>query len=178
MGAVVTRPFAPADVPDLLGVTQASGVFRAEEGDVAREVLEACAARGHASGYFCRVAAAESGTGLEGFACWGPAPCTEGTFDLYWLVVHPRAQGRGIASRLLAEAESDAARRGGRQLVAETSSTEPYAPARSFYEERGFRLTARIPDFYRLGDAKVVYVKPLSPRRGGKQERWNSGRRS
>jgi D-alanine-D-alanine ligase len=170
------RPFAPGDVTVLLDLVEASGVFRPEEVEVAREVLETCAAKGEASGYFCRVAAqagaaqvGQLGAGeAEGFACWGPTPCTEGTYDLYWLVVHPGAQGRGAASRLLAEAEADAARRGGRQLVAETSGTDLYRPARSFYEARGFRVAARIPDFYRPGDAKVVYVKPLPAAQGGK----------
>lgn len=161
------RPLAPGDVSSLVGLVEASGVFRPEEVEVAREVLEACAAKGEASGYFGRVEDGEAGD-PRGFACWGPTPCTQGTFDLYWLVVHPRAQGRGAATRLLAEAEADVRRRGGRQLIAETSSTDPYAPARSFYEARGFCAAARIPDFYRPGDAKVVYVKPLHPNQGGK----------
>jgi len=161
----VSRPFAAADVPALVDLVEVSGVFRPDEVEVAREVLETCAAKGEASGYFCRVASEDGQP--EGFACWGPTPCTEGTYDLYWLVVRPQAQGQGAASRLLAEAEADVARRGGRQLIAETSSTDLYAPARSFYEARGFRAAARVPDFYRVGDAKVIYVKPLPPTRGG-----------
>ncbi len=162
----MSRPFAPSDVPALVELVDASGVFRPEEIEVAREVLGTCGAKGEASGYFCRVASAEQGQ-PEGFACWGPTPCTEGTYDLYWLVTHPRAQGRGAASRLLAEAEADVARRGGRQLIAETSSTDLYTPARTFYESRGFRAAARVPDFYRVGDAKVIYVKPLPLTQGG-----------
>ncbi len=166
----MSRALDPADVSALVDLVVASGVFRPEEVEVAREVLETCASKGEASGYFCRVAAEAWGPGEalpEGFACWGPTPCTEGTFDLYWLVVHPRAQGRGAASRLLAEAEGDVVRRGGRQLIAETSSTDLYAPARAFYESRGFRAAARVPDFYRVGDAKVIYAKPLPTAQGG-----------
>jgi len=160
VGPVVIRALESTDVPSLVALVEASGVFRPEEVEIAREVLEAAAAKGDASGYFCGVA---SGDDPTGFACWGPTPCTVGTFDLYWLVVHPRSQGRGAASRLLDEAEADVRRRGGRQLIAETSSTDPYTPARSFYESRGFRAAARVPDFYRVGDDKVVYVKPLQP---------------
>jgi ribosomal protein S18 acetylase RimI-like enzyme len=156
----MSRDLEATDIPSLVALVEASGVFRAEEVEVAREVLEAAAAKGEASGYFCRVEAEGAPTG---FACWGPTPCTVGTFDLYWLVVHPRSQGRGGASRLLAEAEADVRRRGGRQLIAETSSTDLYTPARSFYESRGFRAQARVPDFYRVGDDKIVYVKPLHP---------------
>jgi len=156
----MSRALESADVPVLVALVEASGVFRPDEVEVAREVLEVAAAKGEASGYFCRVEAEGAPTG---FACWGPTPCTQGTFDLYWLVVDPRPQGRGEAPRLLAQAEADVRRRGGRQLIAETSSTDPYTPARSFYESRGFRAAARIPDFYRVGDDKVVYVKPLHP---------------
>jgi len=155
----MTRAMESEDLPSLVDLVEASGVFRSDEVEVAREVLEAAAAKGEASGYFCRVH--EDNGESSGFACWGPTPCTVGTYDLYWLVVHPRSQGRGEASQLLAEAEADVLRRGGRQLIAETSSTDPYTPARSFYETRGFRVAARIPDFYRVGDDKVVYVKPL-----------------
>jgi len=156
----MSRPLESSDVPSLVALVDAAGVFRPDEIEVAREVLEASAVKGEASGYFCRV---EADVAPIGFACWGPTPCTIGTFDLYWLVVLPSSQGGGVASRLLTEAEADVLSRGGRQLIAETSSTDPYAPARRFYEARGFRAEARIRDFYRVGDDKVVYVKPLHP---------------
>ena len=45
--------------------------------------------------------------------------------------------------------------------IAETSSTERYAPTRTFYLRSGFREVANIADFYRAGDGKVVYEKRL-----------------
>ncbi len=153
------------DVEPLVALVEAAKVFRPDEVEVAREVLESCASKGEASGYLCRVC--EDRGAPTGFACFGPTPCTEGTFDLYWIVVDPRLQARGVASRLLETAAAEAARRGGRQLIAETSGTDPYLPARTFYEVRGFRAVARIPDFYRVGDEKIVYVKPLHPIREG-----------
>src|SRR5918998_376947 len=42
---------------------------------------------------------------LVGYACYGPTPGTDGTFDLYWIAVHPAAQGGGEGGRLLAEVE-------------------------------------------------------------------------
>lgn len=161
MDPVVIRALGGGGAPALVAVVEATGVFRPEEVEVAREVLETSAAKGEASGYFTAVAV-EGGVPV-GFSCHGPTPCTRGTFDLYWLVVHPASQGRGAASRLLAAASADAARRGARQLIAETSSTDAYGPARRFYEARGFRVVARVPDFYRVGDAKIIYLKPLQP---------------
>ncbi len=77
--------------------------------------------------------------GPIGFACYGPHPLTEGTYDLYWLCVARSVQGNGVATLLLDQVEKDLSARGGRLLVAETSSTPPYATARAFYEHHGFR---------------------------------------
>ena len=38
---------------------------------------------------------------LVGWICWGPTPCTLGTFDLYWMAVDPAAQGAGIGTALI-----------------------------------------------------------------------------
>ena len=154
------RPLTDTDLAPLLDLLAEDGVFWSGELEVAREVLEAALAKDEGSGY--RVAVAEDGGDPAGFSCWGPTPGTEGTFDLYWIAVHPRWQRTGLASRLVDRASDDAVRCGGRLLVVETSDTGPYAPARAFYESRGFRVAARIPDFYGPGDAKVIYTKTLS----------------
>ena len=155
------RGLAPGDLEPLLALLEADQVFRPGELEVAREVLEAAITKGEAAGY--RTVVCEQDGVPVGFACWGPTPCTEGTFDLYWLAVHPRGQRAGIASALLAAAEDDTIREHGRLLVVETSGTAAYAPAQAFYAARGFRVAAQIPDFYRPGDPKVVYTKTLHP---------------
>lgn len=153
------RGFASGDVPALVAILEATAVFRPDEVDVGREVLEAAVHKGEASGYFGAVLEVDGAP--AGFTCYGPTPCTLGTFDLYWIAVAPACQGRGLAARLLADAEAGVRAREGRQLIAETSDTEPYAAARSFYERGGYAAVARIPDFYRPGDAKVIFVKSL-----------------
>ncbi|WP_461394678.1 GNAT family N-acetyltransferase [Deferrisoma sp.] len=153
------RALGPADPGPLLEIVRATGVFRPEEVEVAAEVLSAAAERGEASGYRCRVA--EGPEGPVGFACYGPTPCTRGTYDLYWIAVAPRAQGRGVARRLLEAVIAEARAEGGRLLVAETSGTPAYGPAHRLYEACGFRLAARIDDFYLPGDAKLVFVRSL-----------------
>src|SRR5574340_793102 len=67
-----------------------------------------------------------------GWVCWGPTPCTLGTFDIYWIGVAPAWQGRGVGRALTAFAEQKIAERGGRLCVVETSSREAYAPTRHF----------------------------------------------
>jgi len=155
----VIGPLRPNDVAAIVAVVEETGVFRPSEVEVAGELADAAAREGDASGYFVRVARAEGR--VVGYACWGATPCTEGTFDLYWIAVSPSYGRRGVAAALLREVEQDVISRRGRLLIAETSGTEPYAAARSFYVRTGFREEARIPDFYKPGDAKVVFVKTL-----------------
>jgi D-alanine-D-alanine ligase len=96
-----------------------------------------------------------------GWICWGPTPCTLGTFDLYWMAVDPAAQGAGVGSALITEMEQRLAGVG-RLIVVETAGRADYAPTRAFYEARGYRVAAVIPDFYAPGDAQVIYAKTLS----------------
>jgi ribosomal protein S18 acetylase RimI-like enzyme len=96
-----------------------------------------------------------------GFACYGPHPLTEGTFDLYWLCTARKAQGQGIAGALLRRVEEEVRTQGGRLLLAETSSNLAYAPARRFYEGHGFRYESVVHDFYSLSDDLLIYTKRL-----------------
>lgn len=97
---------------------------------------------------------------LVGWICWGPTPCTLGTYDLYWMAVDPAGQSAGIGTALLAEMERRLTGHG-RLIVVETAGRADYADTRRFYQARGYRPTARIPDFYAPGDDLVVYTKAL-----------------
>ena len=101
---------------------------------------------------------------LVAYACYGATPGTDRTFDLYWIAVHPNAQGHGGGSCLLAEVEQRLCARGGRLLVVETSSRPEYAATRQFYTSRGYREVARMRDFYAPCDDRVIYTKSLDPR--------------
>jgi ribosomal protein S18 acetylase RimI-like enzyme len=99
---------------------------------------------------------------LVGYACYGPTPGTDGTFDLYWIAVHPAAQGTGDGSRLLSEVERRLRSRGGRLLIVETSARAAYATTRRFYDTRGYGEVARVADFYAPADDRVIYTKRLT----------------
>jgi ribosomal protein S18 acetylase RimI-like enzyme len=103
-----------------------------------------------------------AGDTLLGYACYGPTPGTDGTFDLYWIAVHPDAQGTGGGSRLLSEVERHLQSRGGRLLIAETSSRVAYVATRRFYDASGYGEAARVVDFYAPADDRVIYVKRLT----------------
>ncbi len=133
------------------------GLFRPDELPVALEVFDA-AVGGDAS-YTAMVA--EQDGRPAGWACWGPTPCTLGTYDMYWLAVDPALQGAGVGGRLVAEMERRLAG-SARLIVVETAGRPDYAPTRAFYEARGYRRTATIPGFYAPDDDLVVYVKSLT----------------
>lgn len=100
---------------------------------------------------------------VQGYVCYGPAPRTDGVFDLYWIAVDPKRQGQGIGQLLLRFVENEVRRQRGRMLLIETSSKESYAPTLKFYESSGYDEISRIKDFYRIENDKVIYCKKLTP---------------
>jgi D-alanine-D-alanine ligase len=155
--AVALRDVTAADRGAVEAIIRACRLFRQDEVAVALEVFDAAAA-GDPS--YTALVADQDGR-LGGWICWGATPCTVGTWDMYWLAVHPARQGAGIGSRLVAEMER---RLGGiaRLIVVETAGRPDYAGTRAFYEARGYRRAATIPDFYAPDDDQVVYVKSLT----------------
>ena len=96
---------------------------------------------------------------LLGYACYGPTPGTDHTYDLYWIAVDPAAQGTGTGTLLLGEVERRLAAVHGRLLVIETSSRPEYAATRAFYQARAYDEAARVGSFYAPDDDRVIYTK-------------------
>ena len=80
---------------------------------------------------------------------------------LYWIAVAPGSRGSPVASMLDDVITREVRESGGRWLLAETSSTPPYAAAHRFYAKSGYALLERIPDFYRPGDDRLTFGKRL-----------------
>jgi ribosomal protein S18 acetylase RimI-like enzyme len=152
------RPVGRAHRAPLERLTRATGLFREEEVATAVELLDEHLA-GDAD---YRFVGAFDQDELVGFACWGPTPATEGTHDLYWIVVDPTRQRGGVGSQLLVSVEEQLRANGQRLLVVETSSRRDYEPTRAFYERRGYTRAATIPGYYAPGDDLVVYTKDLN----------------
>ena len=102
---------------------------------------------------------------LVGYACYGPTPATDRTYDLYWIAVDPAAQGSGGGTLLLDEVERRLRDARGRLIVVETSSRAEYDATRRFYTARGYDEAARVGHFYAPGDDRVIYTKRLSDER-------------
>lgn len=157
VAAASLRPVRAADRAAVERLTRASGLFREDEIPVAVEVFDAAA--GGDPSY--TALAAEIDGRVAGWICWGPTPCTVGTWDLYWMAVDPSLQGSGVGTALIREMEHRLAGLA-RVIVVETAGRADYAGTRAFYEARGYRAVATIPDFYAPGDDQVVYLKYLT----------------
>jgi len=101
---------------------------------------------------------------LAGFACYGPTPGTDRTYDLYWIAVDPSAQGTGSGTILLNEVERRLKGQNARMLVVETSSRSDYKNTRGFYFRRGYVESARACDFYAPADDRITFTKRLQSR--------------
>lgn len=164
------RHLSSADRGRIEAITRAVGLFREDEIPVALEVFdEAVRADTGTSPYGVGLGAdpypysalgADVDGRLAGWICWGPTPCTLGTYDLYWMAVDPALQGSGIGTALVAEMERRLAGLA-RLIIVETTGRADYAATRRFYEARSYRATATIPDFYGPGDDQVVFVKAV-----------------
>jgi D-alanine-D-alanine ligase-like ATP-grasp enzyme/ribosomal protein S18 acetylase RimI-like enzyme len=151
---------APADLAELRRLVTEAGVFSDAEIELAVSLAESTLAKGaEQSGH--HFLCASRGERLLGYTCYGPIDGTQGSFDLYWIVVDAAGQGRGLGRELLDRTEARVRERGGRRLFAETSGRADYAPTRTFYERAGYRAEARLPDFYAPGDDRVTYGKSL-----------------
>lgn len=96
---------------------------------------------------------------LVAYACYGPVPATDRTWDLYWIAVHPAAQGTGGGTLLLSEVERRLKEHDARMLMVETSSRSEYDATRGFYRARGYAEAARLRAYYAPDDDRVIYMK-------------------
>ena len=158
----------------------ATGAFSSEEVGVALELFDATFNAGDES---CRPerspgpaftsdriadyefrGASNDGDALLGYACFGPTPSSDGTYDLYWLAVDPEAQGCGVGRALVRDVEQLLVARQARLLAVETSSRESYARSREFYARCGYTEAARVRDFYAPADDRIILTTRLMAR--------------
>lgn len=153
----------PRDVRAVREIVRSTKFFTPEEEDIAVELVQETLDRGDASGYgFLFLEDAERSLA---YTCFGRIPGTDTSFDLYWIATREECRGSGLGRRVLVATEERIASLGGTRIYVETSSREQYQPTRRFYERCGYPEVARLPDFYRVDDGKVIYCKVLPPAR-------------
>lgn len=154
---MVIRPLRSSDRADLHDALIRCGAFSEEEVVVAEEVLDGGLAGG-LSGDYPHLVAEVDGV-VQGYVSVGKTPMTVSTWHLYWICVHPRAQGLGVGRALQVAAEAFVVARGGERLVLETGGRPDYARTRRFYADAGYAEVGRVVDFYKPGDDCVYFCK-------------------
>ena len=154
------RPMTGGDREQVIGLIKATRFFLPDEIKVAEELIDIYLNQPEQQDY--KIEGGEDQTGkVAGYITYGPTPLTEGTWDLYWIAVSPEVQSQGYGRLLVRHLEDEVKENGGRLVIIETSSQPKYLPTRKFYEKLGNREMARIPDFYRSGDDRVIFGKYL-----------------
>ncbi|MHB1327832.1 MAG: GNAT family N-acetyltransferase [Gemmatimonadales bacterium] len=156
------RLLEPGDRGRVEAMTRATGFFYDAEIGIALEVFDAATGAGPDGTIDpdYETAGIESDGVLAAWACWGPVPEAPETFDLYWIVVDPAAQGCGYGTKLLQEMDRRIAGRA-TQVLVETSGRPDYAGTRAFYERHGYRQIAQVPDHFAPGDDLVRYARDV-----------------
>ncbi len=153
------RPTTPADTDAILALAVSSGLFPPEGTEEVAGVL-AAALRGELGPDHCWLT--DDDGGPVGVAYYAPERMTEGTWNLYMLAVRTDRQRQGRGAALVRHVERQLAARGARLLLIETSGLGSFDRTRAFYRALGYGEEARIRDFYKAGDDKVVFRKALA----------------
>ena len=173
----------------VIQILRTSELFREEEIDVALELFDSSvvetsgaqdANAAHtitppASSDYAFLGAFTPEDELAGFACYGPTPATDRTYDLYWIAVDRERQRTGSGTILLNEVERRLKGLNARMVVVETSSRSDYAPARGFYLRHGYVEAARAREFYAPADDRITFTKRLQGRGSARGERTAHG---
>ena len=132
---------------------------------------EASAAMGLGDEVDLAIFVRDAGTVVAGISGWTWGDCCE----LQNLWVEPSLRGRGLATRLIAAAEAEAAARGCSQTVHFTYDFQ----ARALYERNGYELVGRVEDFPSGTDVlwyrKRLQPPELPPRRRATKEAGSTG---
>ena len=148
----------PGDSQSIAGLLKTTGFFHEYEIDVAKELSDLNLEKGaEGSGYYFIVA--HESEEMLGYCCYGLNPCTQSSYDLYWIAVRKDQMSHGIGRKLMTLAEQSVVKLGGTIVWVETSGRAIYESTRAFYLAIGYEKIAEMPDFYAPGDNKIVFMK-------------------
>ncbi len=153
------RKIKQADISELRKILNKVPNFSTEEVNVAMELIEIAGYNEEQKDYHIFIF--EEDNKILGYHCTGRRPLTDGVYDLYWIVVDPTVQAKGIGKSLLDHAEKFVEGKKGRWILAETSSKESYTKTRNFYLRNKYSIVTQINDFYSLGDNLITFGKYL-----------------
>lgn len=153
----------PEDAPAIHLIAQNAGVFSSQEVISVGEMLDAFF-NPTPDDDFVFLVCRDGGRAVTGFVCYGPTPFADRIWEVYWICVERERQRNHIAQKLIGRVYAEVCAQSARALYLETSDSEVYSPARSFYSREGFERVAHLNDFYKCGEGKVIYRKTLNPK--------------
>jgi len=151
------RPIAPDDTTALIALVEAIGFEPHETEELALMLADYFDGENSQDIWLT-----DDDGGLVGVAYVAPERMTQGTWNLYLIAVCPDRQQQGRGTALLTHVEQMLAQRGERVLLVETSGLESFEYVRSFYRKSGYDEEARIREFYKAGEDKIVFRKTLT----------------
>ena len=154
----MVRLMKKSDKAAVMDILRRSGMFTPEEIAVAEEQIDIAFDQPEQKDYNEMVIEDAQGR-TAGWLSWGPAPMTEGTYDLYWIAVDPDKQGQGLGKELVRWLEDHVRDARGRLILIETASQANYEATRQFYLKQNYQEAARIADYYKPGDDRIIYAK-------------------
>lgn len=155
---IMIRLTAPDDTNKLLALAEATGLFEPNQIEELAQMLGQHFSDGADSEGLWFT---DHDNELVGVAYLAPERMTEGTWNLYLIAIHPDYQRQGRGAALLSHVEQTLAKRGERVLLVETSGLEDFEYVRAFYRKSGYDEEARIREFYKAGDDKIIFRKAL-----------------
>jgi ribosomal protein S18 acetylase RimI-like enzyme len=155
------RPLLEKDRAKLLSVLIKTRAFSSAEIDVAMELIDIVLKDQVQKDYQIDCMVDDQDLAI-GYICHGPTPMAQGTFDLYWIAVDPDFQEQGAGSKLVGFLEEGVKARGGRMILADTSTVPQYEKTQRFYVKNGFQQVARIPDYYYPGNDRITFCRRLT----------------
>ena len=125
------RPLVKKDRARLLSMLIKTRSFTSAEIDVAMELIDIVLKDRIQKDYTIHCIVDDQDQAI-GYICYGPTPMTQGTFDLYWIAVDSDFQKQGVGSKLLAFLDEAVRTRGGRMILADTSTIPIMKKLRNF----------------------------------------------
>ncbi|KXF82909.1 GNAT family N-acetyltransferase [Enterovibrio coralii] len=148
------RLLNPADKAEMLALVAKTQMFEKEEVSFISDTFENSSGEAIWFGAF-------QNEQMAGIAYCVPMEMTNETWNVLMLLVDPEHHRKGIGKALMHLMEDTLSAQGKRLLIVETSSTEDFQTARSFYEAIGYSKQGTIEHYYDDNDHKVTFTKRL-----------------
>lgn len=153
------RTVKPEDTDALIGLCKATDLFVPGELEILKDMLSQYFEGDLGDDHFW--IKYEDDDELIGIAYYAPETFADSVFNLYLIGIHPDRQREGLGTILLRHVEEHLMSISTRMLIIETSGLGSFDRTRAFYRKNGYDEEARIRDFYRAGDDKIIFRKTL-----------------